>query len=143
MFDFSFAACYNNGRNTRKRKIDDRRRTAENFNGRREVRRFVFLFRLAAEKRTRRLRQRRVRRYMPFVRGGRQMHLSSENFNVQRLRFRLQVLPQPPQCRRKTRHAYARRNLRTHRRFLPPQLYRRACSCRRRCIKAPITPWNF
>ena len=135
MFDFSFAACYNNGRNTRKRTIDDRRRTAENFNGRREVRHFVFLFRLAAEKRTRRLRQRRVRRYMPFVRGGRQMHLSSENFNVQRLRFRLQVLPQPPRLRpKKSANSPSDSTA---------AIISRACSCRRRCIKAPITPWNF
>ena len=110
----------------------DRRRTAENSDGRGEIRRVLFFVGVAAEKQGGRAGKRVVRGDMPFVHAGRAVHFAAQNADEQRLRLRLRVLPQPAERGRPARERHARRDVRAGHGLLPAQFHRRAVFVLRR-----------
>lgn len=69
---------------------------------------------------------------MPLLHPGREVHLPAQNTDEQPVRLQLSLLPQPRGRRRSARIRLPGRDLRTYRRFLQAQLYRRAFPLLRR-----------
>ena len=100
-------------------------RENEDFDGRSEIRRILFVVGVKAEEYERRLGERFFGGNLSFVHAGRKMYFPVKNADDERLRVRLQILSQPQERRRTARGRFARRNVRIGHGLLPPQLYRR------------------
>lgn len=97
---------------------NDRRTKIGNIDERREIRRVLFVVGIEKKKHDGRDWKRVVWWDLPLLYTGRTVHFPFKNPNEQRLRIRLQILPQSAERGRRANDDYATRNLRADDGFL-------------------------